>query len=145
MTPETARMVQLSFQRVLPYGDELIEAVFLRLAEAEPRLAPLFPAESAAHRRRFLAGLGFAIEGLDDVGQMAHGLRGLGAVCRRAGLGDGELAVIEAALLDTIGQALGGQARGSLWTEELQAAWAEAAATLGAAMRQRAARGRAAA
>lgn len=145
MTPETARMVQQSFQRVLPHGDELIEAVCLRLAEAAPHLAPLFPPGSAERRRQLLVGLAFAVEGLDDVGAMAHGLRGLGDVCRRAGLGDGELAVIRVVLLDTIGQALGGRARGSLWTREVQSAWAAAATALVEAMLEAAAPGRVAA
>jgi len=91
MTPESARQVQRSFQHAVPDGDELVEAVFLRLAEAEPRLAPLFPADSAPHRRRFLIGLAFAVDGLDDVDQMIHGLCALGAACRhrrRRGRGD---------------------------------------------------------
>ena len=145
MTPESARQVQRSFQHVVPHGDELVEAVFPRLAEAEPRLAPLFPADSAPHRRRFLIGLAFAVDGLDDVDQMIHGLCALGAACRHAGIGDGEVAAIRKALLDTFAQALGGQARGSRWTVELEATWLEAAVCLGEAILQQAAQGRAAA
>ncbi|MGD8310858.1 MAG: hypothetical protein PVG98_15585 [Chromatiales bacterium] len=136
MTPDSVEKVQRSFAHVLPHGDELTEAVFLRLAEAEPRLAPLFPAGSATDRRRFLIGLAFAVEGLDDVGQMTEGLRALGALCRCSGIGDDDLAAIRRALLDTMGQALGGRARGSLWTAQVRAAWAEATAVIVAAMRQ---------
>jgi nitric oxide dioxygenase len=134
MTPQTIDQVQQSFRALLPHADELAEAVFLRLAKAEPALAPLFPANCPAHRRQFMASLAFAIAMLSDRDDMSPGLRALGATCRSLGIGAREIAAIRAALLDTIGQALGGAARGSRWTPELRAAWIEAADTLTRAM-----------
>jgi len=134
MTPEDVSQVQQSFRSLLPYTDELAEAFLLRLAKAEPALAPLFPAGSAAHRRRIVATLAFAIEALDDPANMADGLAALGAACRQSGIGRGEIATIRAALIDTVRQALGGSARQTRWTPELRAAWEAAAASIAAAI-----------
>jgi len=145
MTPEDVKQVQQSFRALLPYTDELAEAFFLRLARAEPDLAPLFPAESASHRRRFTAGLAFAVETLDDPANMAWGLAALGIAGRRAGIGAGEIASIRTAVLDTIAQALGGSARRTRWTPELSAAWEAAAEAIAGAVQQQETTARAAA
>ncbi|HSF94035.1 MAG TPA: globin domain-containing protein [Thermohalobaculum sp.] len=121
MTPETAKLVQHSFQRLIAARRLTGEDFIVRLLDAAPRAASHIPAGAADERRRLMAVLAFTIEALDDFEVMRPALRVAGARYRDLGVGPVEYAQFGAALMRTLEAEFG-----RAWTLELRAAWSEA-------------------
>jgi nitric oxide dioxygenase len=130
MTTDQIALVQDSFRLVAPIRQQAAAIFYGRLFETAPQLRPLFGnANMAEQGRKLMATLGFVVGALRQPETLLPAARGL--AMRHAGYGVQEehYAIVGAALLWTLEQALG-----EAFTPELRHAWASAYAVLSAAM-----------
>jgi len=67
MTPEQVRLVQESFAKVAPIADQAAVMFYDRLFELAPQVKTMFPADMTEQRRKLMATLAFAVNGLANL------------------------------------------------------------------------------
>jgi hemoglobin-like flavoprotein len=134
MTPEQIKLIQTSFERVLPIADTAAELFYNRLFELDPALRPLFRGDLREQGRKLMTMIRFVVVGLSRLDQLVPAVQDLGR--RHAGYGvqPGHYATVGAALLWTLECGLGDE-----FTPQVAAAWAEAYTILADTMRAAAA------
>jgi hemoglobin-like flavoprotein len=131
MTPGQAVLVRQSWAKVVPIADVAAKMFYHRLFEIDPQLRALFGnADPAEQRRKLVAMLAVAVQGLDNLERLVPAVQDLGR--RQAGYGvtDAHYPVVGAALLWTLQQGLG-----EAWRPDVAAAWAETYELLSGVMR----------
>lgn len=141
MTPRQIELVQASFARVAPIGDQAAALFYGRLFETEPGMRPLFAhTDLAAQGRKLMAAIGFVVGALRQPEAMLDAVRELGRRHRGYGVQEHHYAAVGAALLWTLERGLGAG-----FTPETREAWAAAYGLLSGVMtgaaREAAARG----
>lgn len=130
-SPQQVRLVQASWQRVLPIRERAAELFYARLFERQPALRPLFHGDLARQGEKLMAALDFVVRGLDRGGEMLPAVQQLAR--RHVGYG------VQPAHYDAVGEALTwtlAQGLGEAATDEVLQAWATAYASLAAAMKR---------
>jgi hemoglobin-like flavoprotein len=67
MTPEQVTLVQESFAKVAPIADQAAIMFYDRLFELAPQVKTMFPADMTEQRRKLMATLAFAVNGLANL------------------------------------------------------------------------------
>jgi nitric oxide dioxygenase len=137
MTPDQIRLVQASFQLVLPIAAQAAARFYRRLFSTDPGTRRLFAhTDLEAQGRKLMAAIGFVVGALHRPEAMLGTVRDLAR--RHAGYGVREehYATVGAALLWTLEQGLGEE-----FTPETRDAWAAAYGLLSGAMIQAAREG----
>ena len=121
MTPDQKRLVQATWQQVVPIADTAAVLFYRRLFEIDPAARKLFRAtDMAEQRRKLLQVLGVAIRGLDNVDGLISTVEDLGRRHVGYGVTDAHYDSVGAALLWALEQGLAGA-----WTPAAASAWTE--------------------
>jgi hemoglobin-like flavoprotein len=134
MTPQQVKLVQDSFQKVVPIADTAATLFYDRLFVIAPQVRPLFPQDLTEQKKKLMQMLATAVTHLHEVEKIIPVVQGLGV--RHAGYGvtEAHYEPVGAALLWTLEQGLG-----PVFTPEVKTAWVEAYGTLAGVMKAAAA------
>lgn len=130
MNAGQVRLVQESFEKVVPSADAAAALFYGRLFDLDPALESLFEGDTAEQGRRLMQMIGVAVKGLDRLEQLLPAVQTLGA--RNAGCG------VRAKDYVTVGRALIWTLRRVLvedFTPEVEAAWVETYTALAGVMK----------
>jgi hemoglobin-like flavoprotein len=119
MNAEQIRLVQESFEKVVPIADAAAALFYGRLFDLDPALESLFKGDMVEQGRKLMQMIGVAVKSLDRLEQVLPAVCALGA--RHAGYG------VRARDYDTVGRALIWTLKKGLgdgFTPEVEAAWA---------------------
>lgn len=125
----TASTVQSTFALVAPQSEDLARTFFAELFGRIPRARELFPANMAEQRSHLARALMRIVQMLDRPDDLRTALEQLGREHRRFAVLAEHRAVVEEALLGTIGTAAG-----PAWTPSVERGWRNAFATVTAAL-----------
>jgi hemoglobin-like flavoprotein len=130
MTPRQIALVQESWKRVLPLGDQAAELLYARLFSLEPSLEKLFKGDLREQGRKLMAMVSAAVSSLTRLDSIVPIVQALGR--RHAGYGveARHYAIVEEALVWTLGQGLGAG-----FTREVEDAWRTAYGVLATTMK----------
>ena len=131
MNREQIKLVQESFEKVVPIADAAATLFYGRLFDLDPALETLFKGDMAEQGRKLMQMIGVAVKSLDRLEQVLPAVQALGA--RHAGYG------VREKHYDTVGSALIWTLRKGLgedFTPETEAAWAEVYTTLAGVMKE---------
>lgn len=103
MTANEIRLVQSSFQKILPVSETAADLFYRRLFELDPSLRALFKGDMKDQGHKLMQMIAAAVQGLDKPDTLIPVVQSLGK--RHAGYG------VQARHYDTVGAAL-------LWTLE---------------------------
>jgi len=134
MTPRQVKLVQDSFQKVVPIAATAADIFYDRLFEIAPQVRPLFPADMADQKEKLMKTLGVAVQNLHQVETILPVVQELGVKHVAYGVKDEHYDIVAAALLHTLEKGLG-----KAWTPELKDAWTETYLTVAGVMKQAAA------
>jgi nitric oxide dioxygenase len=129
ITLRQVALVQSSFEHVLPIADVAGMLFYERIFTLAPEARALFGDDIALQASRTMAALATAVDGLDDVEQIAPFLVRLGARHVRYGVVPEHFELVGEALLWTLEQGLGEE-----FTPEVHDAWAAAFGVIARAM-----------
>lgn len=125
LSDETIRLVRASIA-LLPVGDPApVQAFYTRLFELAPEVRPMFGANLDAQVRKLSDMLGWIIANLDDPGTLMTTLQHLGSRHAEYGVVVDHYAPVGSALIWMFQQTLGDR-----FTQEMEAAWLDAYATI---------------
>ena len=137
MTPDQIRLVQASFQLVLPIAAQAAALFYRRLFSTDPGTRRLFAhTDLEAQGRKLLAAIGFVVGALHRPEGMLGTVRDLARRHVGYGVREEHYATVGAALLWTLEQGLGEE-----FTPETRDAWAAAYGLLSGVMIQAAREG----
>lgn len=122
MTPDQIRLVQASFEDVVPIAEPAAALFYERLFTLDPSLRRLFAqADMAAQGRKLVQAIAYVVGALYAPEEMLGSVRSLGQRHVRYGVEDRHYATVGAALLWTLEQGLGER-----FTPAVRDAWAAA-------------------
>jgi hemoglobin-like flavoprotein len=130
MNREQIKLVQESFEKVVPIADAAAALFYGRLFDLDPALESLFKGDMNEQGRKLMQMIGVAVKSLDRLEQVLPAVRALGA--RHAGYGvrEKDYDTVGGALIWTLRKGLGED-----FTPETEAAWAEVYTTLAGVMK----------
>jgi hemoglobin-like flavoprotein len=129
ITPAQVELVQSSFQHVLPIADVAGLLFYERIFTMAPEARALFGDDIALQASRTMAAVKTAVNGLDNLDQIAPFLVRLGARHVRYGVQPEHFDLVGGALLWTLEQGLG-----DAFTPEVHEAWSAAFGLIARAM-----------
>lgn len=135
MTPEQVKMVQDSFQKVVPIAGTAADLFYDRLFEIAPEVRPLFPDDLAEQKKKLIAMLATAVTNLHQVDKILPAVEDLGKRHVSYGVKPAYYEPVGAALLWTLEKGLG-----DAFTPPVKAAWTETYVTLAGVMQGAAAK-----
>ena len=129
MTPRQVALVQETWNLAAQLGERAAELLYERLFTLDPTLRRLFEGDMKAQGRKLLSMMGFAVGSLSRFDSIVPAVQALGR--RHAGYGveKRHYAVVEEALMWTLGQGLGAK-----FTPEVEKAWRTAYGALASTM-----------
>lgn len=107
MNPDTIVLVQRSWHCVQPNAGSAATIFYARLFELDPTLESLFHGDMAAQGEKLMRMIGAAVSRLDDLAALVPVLQSLGQRHGGYGVRPAHYAVVGAALLGTLHEALG--------------------------------------
>jgi hemoglobin-like flavoprotein len=130
MTSESIRLVQTSWQTVLPIADQAATLFYGRLFELDPSLRVLFRGDMAEQGKKLMQMITVAVKSLTNLDQVIPAVQALGRRHVGYGVTDAHYSTVGMALLWTLEQGLGAG-----FTPEVRAAWTETYTTLATVMK----------
>jgi hemoglobin-like flavoprotein len=132
MTPERARLVRHSWEKLAPVVPRVAHTFYRRLFELDPGTKTLFQSvDHDAQVEKLTQALSTIVTTLDNPEVLIPELSRLGRRHQQYGVTDRNYEVLGDALLGTLRTALG-----SGWTPELQDAWVEAYTLISSIMKR---------
>lgn len=131
ITLEQKKLVQESWEKVVPIADTAADLFYSRLFEIDPELKMLFKHSDMKEQKiKLLQMLGLAVRGLDNLEQLIPAVENLG--CRHVGYGvkDSHYDTVGDALLWTLEKGLGED-----FTPEILDAWTQTYMVLASVMK----------
>jgi nitric oxide dioxygenase len=132
VSPTQVRLVQSTWQQILPIDNEAARLFYDKLFALDPAARALFPSDDMREQGRKLTGMiTIAVNGLTRLDSIVPAVRELGR--RHAGYGvtEAHYGTVAEALLWTLEQALGDD-----FTPEVQDAWISVYTLLASTMKQ---------
>jgi hemoglobin-like flavoprotein len=129
MTPEQVKLVQDSFQKVVPIADKAADLFYDRLFAIAPEVRPLFPDDLSEQKKKLMQMLGTAIANLHQVEKILPAVEDLGKRHVAYGVTPKHYEPVGAALLWTLEQGLGPD-----FTPPVKDAWTQTYTTVAAVM-----------
>ena len=129
MTPQQAKLVADSFQKVLPVAGVAADLFYDHLFEVAPETRALFPDDLAAQKQKFITMLSTVVAGLHEFNRIAPIVEDLGVRHATYGVVEKHYEPFGAALMQALEESLGVD-----FTPQVREAWAEAYMTLANAM-----------
>jgi len=130
ITQVQVALVQSSFAHVLPIADAAGMMFYERIFTLAPEARALFGDDIALQASRTMGAVKTAVDGLDDIDQVAPFLLRLGARHVRYGVRPEHFDLVGGALLWTLEQGLG-----DLFTDDVREAWTAAYGVIASTMR----------
>lgn len=131
MTSEDILLVQLSWQKVLPIKDAIVESFYLKLFELDPALRPLFSDDLGQRGAKLIQMITAAVRALDQLDALRPVVRDLGTRHLADGVRDEHYGTVATAWLWTLEQALHAE-----FTPEVKSAWIKTYGVLSQTMRE---------
>src|SRR5262245_38277397 len=78
LTTQDIALVRASFARIAPIKEQAADLFYERLFEIAPSLRPMFPTSLAEQKRKLMAMIAVAIEGLGDLDRLVPQVKALG-------------------------------------------------------------------
>lgn len=129
MTPTQIQLVQSTWAKVVPIAGPAADIFYTHLFEMDPSLRELFPADMSEQKKKLVAMLGTAVNGLDNLETIMPAVQASGV--RHAGY------KVTAPMYDTVGAALLNtleQGLGDAWNDDVKEAWTVTYTTLASVM-----------
>ncbi len=101
------RLVQSTWQQILPIREQVAELFYARLFELDPSMRRLFKADIAEQGRKLAAMITAAVSGLDELDELVPAVQALGRRHAVYGVTDAHYDTVGSALLWTLEQCLG--------------------------------------
>lgn len=118
MTPSQVKLVQESFQKVVPIADQAADIFYTKLFELDPTLKPMFKTDIAEQGKKLMTMIGTAVGGLNHLDKIVPAVQELGKRHVDYGVKPDHYNTVATALLYTLEAGLG-----SAWTPEVKEAW----------------------
>lgn len=118
MTPEQIKLIQTSWDKVVPIADTAAELFYGKLFELDPELKPLFKGDMTEQGRKLMRMIGVAVNGLNRLNEIVPAVQDLGRRHVAYGVKDKDYDTVGSALLWTLEQGLGED-----FTDETEQAW----------------------
>ncbi len=118
VSPREKRLVQGSWEAVVPIADTAAGIFYDKLFELDPALKPLFKADIAEQGKKLMQMLTVAVKGLDRLDEIVPAVQQLGARHVDYGVQDKDYDTVATAFLFTLEKGLG-----DALTDEVKAAW----------------------
>ena len=134
MTPETIKLVQGSWEKVMPISDKAAELFYGKLFELNPAYRDLFPEDMAEQGRKLMAMINTAVNGLNNLEAIVPAVEDMGKRHVGYGVSEGDYDVVGEALIWTLGAGLG-----DAFTDDVKDAWVETYTLLATTMKNAAA------
>lgn len=134
MTPEQVKMVQDSFEKVVPIASTAADIFYDRLFEVAPEVRPMFSSDMGKQKEALMATLATAVQNLHQPEAITPVLQKLGADHVGYGVKDEHYDTVGGALLFTLEKGLGDD-----WNEPLKDAWTETYMLVSGVMKEAAA------
>ena len=129
MTPTDVALVQNSFRRIIPIGDQAAALFYARLFELDPALRSVFVGDIHEQGRKLIAMLAAAVASLEKMDVLLPTIRALGARQGNVGMIEEHYVSVGAALMWTLQKGLGPE-----FTPAVSAAWTKTYALLASTM-----------
>lgn len=131
ITLEQKKLVQETWEKVVPIAETAAELFYGRLFEIDPELKPLFKqTDMKEQKMKLLQMLGMAVKGLDNLEQLVPAVENLGRRHVGYGVKDSHYDTVGDALLWTLEKGLG-----EAFTPEVMEAWTQTYITLATVMK----------
>jgi hemoglobin-like flavoprotein len=137
MTPTSQRLVRESFAKIAPNGAAAAAIFYDRLFTLDPSSRALFKDDMAEQGRKLMSLIGTAVANLHQLETIVPTVQDLGRRHAGYGVAPSHYQTVGAALVWTLGQALGDD-----FTAETRDAWVECYTTLASTMQEAAAESR---
>lgn len=118
MAPDQVKLVQDSFKQVLPIAPQAADLFYNRLFEIAPEVRALFPSDMSGQKKKLMAMLATAVNGLDKIETIVPAVQGLGRRHVAYGVTPEHYKSVGEALIWTLEQGLGDG-----FTPNVKAAW----------------------
>ena len=118
MTPSQVKLVQESFQKVVPIADQAADIFYTKLFELDPTLKPMFKSDIAEQGKKLMTMIGTAVGGLNHLDKIVPAVQELGKRHVDYGVKPDHYNTVATALLYTLETGLG-----AAWTPEVKEAW----------------------
>jgi hemoglobin-like flavoprotein len=129
MTPEQVKLVQDSFQKVVPIADTAADLFYDRLFTIAPEVRPLFPEDLKEQKKKLMQMLATAVTNLHQVEKILPAVQDLGKRHVAYGVTAKHYEPVGAALLWTLEQGLGPD-----FTPPVKDAWTQTYLTVAGVM-----------
>ena len=120
MSPHTVALVQNSWAKVTPIAPQAAELFYNNLFARDPALIPLFRGDMRIQGQKLMTMIGAAVSKLSAIDTLVPVLQGLGRRHGGYGVQPHHYDTVGSALLQTLGQGLGGD-----FTPEVHDAWTQ--------------------
>jgi len=131
ITLEQKKLVQKTWEKVIPIADTAAELFYRRLFEIDPELKPLFKSTDMKEQsKKLIQMLAMAVKGLDNLDQLIPAVENLGRRHVGYGVKDSHYDTVGDALLWTLEKGLGED-----FTPEVLDAWAQTYIVLSSVMK----------
>ena len=131
MTPEQIRLVQISFQKIVPVSDLAARLFYSRLFELDPSLRSLVTGNMKEQERKLITAARLIVEGLSRPDEIIPVLQQLGQQAARFGLRNRDYDTVGKALLWALAKGLG-----VTFTPPIKNAWAAAYELMAGVMKE---------
>ncbi|MEO1205691.1 MAG: globin family protein [Pseudomonadota bacterium] len=125
MTPEQVKLVQDSFQKVVPIAPQAADIFYTRLFEIAPEVRPMFPEDMSEQGGKLMAMLGTAVGSLHQVDTIIPAVQDLGRKHVGYGVTNEQYKPVGEALIYTLEKGLGDD-----FTPDVKEAWVTTYTTL---------------
>ncbi len=129
MTPNQIRLVQQSFEKVVPIKEQAAAMFYERLFAIDPPTRALFRGDMRSQGAKLMAAIAMVVRSLDRIETVLDDVRALAKRHIGYNVRDEHYATVGSALLWTLKKGLGAD-----FTDEVRDAWAAAYGLLSAAM-----------
>jgi len=129
VTPKQIELVQSTWAMVVPIVDTAADLFYGNLFEMDPTLRPIFPEDMTEQKKKLMAMLGTAVNGLNNLDSIIGAVKASGVRHVDYKVTASMYDTVGAALLKTLEQGLG-----DAWNDEVKEAWTVTYTTLASVM-----------
>jgi len=134
LTPYKIKLVQDSFQKVVPIADKAAEIFYGKLFEKDPSLKSLFKGDMEAQGKKLMTMIATAVNGLNNLDAIVPAVQNLGKNHVGYGVTDQMYDTVGSSLIETLEAGLGDD-----FTDKVKGAWVEVYTLLATTMKDAAA------
>jgi hemoglobin-like flavoprotein len=131
MTAEQVKMVQDTWEKVVPISETAAALFYGKLFELDPELKPMFKSDIREQGKKLMQMITMAVRGLNEPAKLLPAVEDLGRRHVGYGVRKKDYDTVGTALLWTLGQGLG-----DAFTPEVKNAWAETYTVLAKTMQK---------